>query len=84
MVGWHHRLDGHEFEQAPGDDEGQGSLACCSPWGHKELDATEWLNLSSKESACQCRRHGFDPWSGKIPQAAGQLSPCATTIEPVL
>ena len=31
MVGWHHRLDGHEFEQAPGDDEGQGSLACCSP-----------------------------------------------------
>ena len=32
MVGWHHRLDGHEFEQAPGDGEGQGSLACCSPW----------------------------------------------------
>ena len=73
-----------EFEQAPGDDEGQGSLAGCSPWGHKELDTTEWLNLSSKESACQCRRHEFDPWSGKIPQAAGQLSPCATTIEPVL
>ena len=38
MVGWHHRLNGHEFEQAPGDGEGQGSLACCSPWGHKELD----------------------------------------------
>ena len=36
MVGWHHRLDGHEFEQAQGDGEGQGSLACCSPWGHKE------------------------------------------------
>ena len=84
MVGWHHRLNGHEFEQAPGDDEGQGSLACCSPWGHKESDATEWLNLSSKESACQCRRHGFDPWSGKIPHAAGQLSLCATTTEPVL
>ena len=44
MVGWHHWLNGHEFEQAPGDGEGQGSLACCSPWGHKELDTTEWLN----------------------------------------
>ena len=41
MVGWHHRLNGHEFEQAPGDGEGQGSLACCSPWGHKESDMTE-------------------------------------------
>ena len=38
MVGWHHQLDGHEFEQAPGDGEGQGSLVCCSPWGHKESD----------------------------------------------
>ena len=36
MVGWHHQLNGHEFEQTLGDDEGQGSLACCSPWGHKE------------------------------------------------
>ena len=40
MVGWHHRLDGHEFEQAPGDGEGQGILACCSPWNCKELDTT--------------------------------------------
>ena len=40
-VGWHHQLDGHEFEQAPGVGDGQGSLACCSPWGHKELDMTE-------------------------------------------
>ena len=38
MVGW---LNGHEFEQTPGDGEGQGSLACCSPWGHKESDMTE-------------------------------------------
>ena len=37
MVGWHHRFDGHEFEQAPGDGKGQGGLVCCSPWGHKEL-----------------------------------------------
>ena len=40
VVGWHHQLNGLEFEQAPGDGEGQGSLACCSPWGHKESDAT--------------------------------------------
>ena len=40
MVGWHHRLNGHEFEQTPGDGEGQGSLGCCSSWGHKESDRT--------------------------------------------
>ena len=44
MVGWHHWLNGHESEQTPGDTEGQGSLAGCSSWGHKELDTTEWLN----------------------------------------
>ena len=38
MVGWYHRLNGHEFEQILGDSEGQGGLACCSPWGRKELD----------------------------------------------
>ena len=41
MVGWHHRLNGHEFEQAPGVGDGQGGLARCSPWGHKESDMTE-------------------------------------------
>ena len=41
MVGWHHKLDGREFEQAPGDGEQQENLACCSPWGHKDLDMTE-------------------------------------------
>ena len=41
MVERHHRLNGHEFEQALGDGEGQGSLACCSPWGHKKSDMTE-------------------------------------------
>ena len=40
MVGWHHQLNGHEFEQTPGDSEGQGSLAYGSPWGHKESDTT--------------------------------------------
>ena len=44
MVGWHHRLNGHEFEQASGVGDGQGSLPCCSPWGRKESDMTEWLN----------------------------------------
>ena len=44
MVGWHHQLDGHEFEQAPGDGDGQGSLVCCSPWDPKESDTTERLN----------------------------------------
>ena len=49
MVGWHHRLNGHEFKQAPGDGEGQGSLACCSPWGRKESNMTEWLNNNNLE-----------------------------------
>ena len=44
MVGWHHRLDGHEFEEALGAGDGQGGQACCSPWGCKEPDMTEWLD----------------------------------------
>ena len=44
MIEWYRWLDGHEFEQSLGVGDGQGSLACCSPWGHKELDLTEWLN----------------------------------------
>ena len=46
MVGWHHRHDGHEFEQTPGAGDGQGSLVCCYSWGHKESDTTERLNLT--------------------------------------
>ena len=45
MAGWHHRLDGHEFEQASGTGDGQGSLVCCSPWDHKESDRTQWTEL---------------------------------------
>ena len=48
MAGWHHRLSGHEFEQASGVGDGQGSLACCSPWGCKESDTTEWLNWTER------------------------------------
>ena len=83
MVGWHHRLHGYEFEQTLGVDDGQGGLACRSPWGHKELDTTERLNwtevslvklpfsgASGKEPTCQCRkckRYEFNPWVRKIP-----------------
>ena len=47
MIGWHHQLNGHEFEQAPGDSEGQGNMVCCSPWGHQESDMTERMNSNS-------------------------------------
>ena len=52
MAGWHHQLNGHEFQQTLGDDEGQGGLECCSPWGHKKLDMTERLNRTE----LNCRR----------------------------
>ena len=60
MVGWHHWLDGHEFEQAPEVSDGQGSLACCSPWGRKQLNMTERRNLNElkgiweKENSLLC------------------------------
>ena len=64
MIGWHHRLKGHESEQTPGDSEGQGSLTRYSPWGHKESDITEQLKNSwwcnGWESAWQCREHVCD------------------------
>ena len=47
MIGWHHQLNGYEFEQVPEDGEGHGSLAFCSPWGHKEFDITEQLNTDN-------------------------------------
>ena len=52
-VGWHHQLNRHKFEQAPGDGEGQGSLVCCSPW-HKESDTTWWLNNSNNQLQSFC------------------------------
>ena len=55
MVGWHHQHNGHEFEQVPGAGNGQGSLACCSPWGHKESDTTERLNWTELNSLHQLR-----------------------------
>ena len=66
MVGWHHRLDGHECDPAPGVGDGQGSLGCCSPWGCKELDTTERLNSE---------RAG-----GDSPQLRGELSVQGTCL----
>ena len=59
MFGWHHRLNGHEFEQAPAVDDGQGSLACCSLWGRKKLDTTErlkWTELVFLPRECHGQR----------------------------
>ena len=61
VVGWHHWLNGHEFEQTLGDSEGQRSLACCSPWGHKESDTTDWTTTI----------HGRDPKWKTLPN--GQM-----------
>ena len=58
MVGWHHQLSGHEFEQTPGDGEGQESHACFSPWGHKESDTTEWANNNIE----RCRYMSGQAW----------------------
>jgi len=58
MAGWHHRLDGHEFEWTPGDGDGQGGLACCDLWGRKELDTTErlnWTELNLEIQTFLCR-----------------------------
>ena len=52
MVGWHQWLNGHEFEQAPGVGDGQGSLVCCSLWGFKELDMTKWMNWTDLLILC--------------------------------
>ena len=69
MVGWHHRLNGREFEQAPGIGEGQGSLACCSPWGRKEVDTTERLNnrwLRARPACPSCS--AGSAWTGSVPK----------------
>ena len=65
MVGWHHWLNGHEFQQAPGDGKGQGGLACCSPWGCKELDTTEWMNNSPLVSLWPMVGGSLGDWEGE-------------------
>ena len=66
MVGWHHWLKGHEFEQAPGAGDGQGDLACCSLWGRKELDTTEQLNWTELMCWAQCQALEIQWWTGWI------------------
>ena len=63
MVGWHHRLDGHEFEQAPEGGDGQGGLACCSSWGRKESDVPEQLN-SNKPTTLGIAETSLSPIRG--------------------
>ena len=60
-VGWHHQLDGHEFEQALGVGDGQGGLACCGPWGHKESDTTERLSNSNDQLGWALSQAGRGP-----------------------
>ena len=63
MVGWHHRLNGHEFEQALKDSGGQRSLACYSPWGHKESDVTQRLNDNNRELRSHVLQGTAKTWS---------------------
>ena len=77
MVGWHHQLNGSEFEQTPGDGEGQESLICYSPWDHKELDTTERLNnLSQKILWRGCVRNK----GGKVKHRAPYSSPYSALL----
>ena len=77
MVGWHHRLDGHEFEQAPGAGDEQRSLACCSPRGHKESDMTEWQNSKYSDvriahpEPCRKQPYQWGQWPGAVPLSSG-------------
>ena len=72
MVGWHHRLDGHEFEYILGVGDGQGGLVCCSPWGLKELDTTEWLNWTAETGFVILFSDPDAPWVEK----AGEEEVC--------
>ena len=65
MVGWHHWLNGHEFEQALGVGDGQGSLVYCNPCGHKESDMTEQLNWTERNVSCKHRHNKGQKWYGR-------------------
>ena len=85
IVGWHHWLHGHEFEQTLGDGEGQGSLVCCSPWGHKELDMTEGLN--NNNSCClrdvvEVSGRNFGAWGMSMTSCMGETvkNPLLSTV----
>jgi len=71
MVGWHPQVNGHELEQAPGNSEGWGSLACCCPCSHKELDMTQRLN---NKITTEIARHGGQDLGEKKRKAQGEMS----------
>ena len=79
-VGWHHQLNGLEFEQTPADN-GQGGLACCSPWAHKELQMTEWLNNNIKHSPMIFTHTHTQIYIIKIKQK--NISPLLAMIYPI-
>ena len=84
MVGWHHQLDGHEFEQAPEDGEGQGSLAYCSPWNWKELDVIEGLNNNNLKECQFLHLSKKGSLLGKVAAAAAKsLQSCPTLCDPI-
>ena len=77
IVGWHHQLNGHELEQAPGVGDRQEGLACCSPWGHKESDTTERLNWTELQEAGQepaiiCSGGQSNSLTGRVTEEAGR------------
>ena len=75
MAGWHHRLDGHEFEWTLGVGDGQGGLECCGSWGHKESDTTEWLNWTEEVSECQWEKNScimVYPWQWSTGESASK------------
>ena len=73
MVGWYHRLNGHEFEQASQVGDGQGSLTCCSLWGQKELDKTEQLNLTDSLLVGEGSVSAFRQMSAALPSSCQHL-----------
>ena len=78
MIGWHHQLKGHEFEQTPGDSEEQGSLTCCSTWSYKDLVMIEWLN-SNKQQNLLYNVVWFPPY---INMNQPQVHICSLPLEP--
>ena len=86
IVGWHHRLDGHEFEQVSGAGDGQGGLACCSPWGHKQSDTTEltevnWTETNSTSHPLNCQKANYSTTLNVVSSLYWQLSYTAVGIE---
>ena len=73
MIGWHHRLNGYEFEQTQGDSEGQGGLVCCSPWGCRESDTTELLNNRRMRGSTQCKVWGKSGPQGRTGRVKARL-----------